>query len=442
VQNRTKTSRLDVSTIDENKEYFVMDINEGQIEQWLNQLAQQNEDTAARIAAGKALREAAKMLGTSDNANAIPILQNIIERSAALFETQLDGVGVAEVPIGIVEALAACDTLGMKGEEGRLTLLSLFHSQSLGVRWVVSLIAGTLVDIRFVEPFIAALSDGSSAIRKNAAQSLGQLKDERAINPLFRSLADNRIEVSEAAGKALVNFGESGLEALISASDDMENRRRWMAVRTIGELESVRFRDLFRAKLADPDKEVRYASGIALGRLGEEGFSTLIDALKHEQSIVRAEAAHALGWKHVVDAVVPLIEALHDLSVMVRKNAAIALGFIADLRAVDPLISLLKDAVPEVHAEAASALSKFDDLRILEPLIAYVNDLENTNSITRYHVAEAFGKLKDKRAIDALLIPLNDARPLTQWMAANSLRKIGSLKAIEAAQQWQEEQNQ
>jgi HEAT repeat protein len=60
----------------------------------------------------------------------------------------------------------------------------------------------------------------------------------------------------------------------------------------------------------------------------------LIAALKDKDSLVRAQAADALGQIKDVRAIEPLIAALKDKDSLVRERAADALGQIKGARAV------------------------------------------------------------------------------------------------------------
>jgi HEAT repeat protein len=69
-------------------------------------------------------------------------------------------------------------------------LLEELKDQSKGVRWRAS---NALVKIgsASVEPLIAMLADKDPDIKIRAAKSLGELGDERAVEPLTRLLKDN-----------------------------------------------------------------------------------------------------------------------------------------------------------------------------------------------------------------------------------------------------------
>jgi len=148
-----------------------------------------------------------------------------------------------------------------------------------------------------VEGLIRALKDSNPYVRKEAAEALGKIGDERAVEPLIEALKDSYLAV------------------------------RWKAAE-------------------------------ALSKIGERAAGPLIEALKDSDEYVRMGAAGALGEIGDSRAVEPLIEALKDSNADVRSSAAIALGEIGDRRAVGPLIEALKDSNEFVREEAAEALGE------------------------------------------------------------------------------------
>jgi HEAT repeat protein len=109
---------------------------------------------------------------------------------------------------------------------------------------------------------------------------------------------------------------------------------------------------------------------------GYEGSEALIEALKDEDSYVRASVARALGEIGDSRAVDALIEALKDEDSDVRENSIDALVKIAkkDLGVVDKLIKALRDEDSDVRASVAWALGEIRDARAVEALIEALKD--------------------------------------------------------------------
>ncbi|MBE0415655.1 MAG: HEAT repeat domain-containing protein [Dehalococcoidia bacterium] len=114
--------------------------------------------------------------------------------------------------------------------------------------------------------------------------------------------------------------------------------------------------------LESGNPNVRSAAADALGMIGDEAaVPALIDALKDEFSVVRTDAAFALGRLGAA-AVPALIEALKEEEERMRAEAAFALGEIGrDAKsAVLALIEALNDEKEDVRREAAWALEKIE----------------------------------------------------------------------------------
>ncbi len=162
----------------------------------------------------------------------------------------------------------------------------------------------------------------------------------------------------------------------------------------------------------------------------------LIRALKHEDFLVRKDAARALVKVGDESAVEALIEALkhenweddYTVLIAVRESAADALGEIGDRRAVNPLIqSLFEDSDEEVRWKAAAALGKIKDHSSVMPLIDALND---PSWGVRKNITNALGDIGDNRAFDPLMTSLTDKDWHVRKYAAVALGKIGDERAI------------
>ncbi len=154
--------------------------------------------------------------------------------------------------------------------------------------------------------------------------------------------------------------------ALMQLLKDKNAEARANAARSLGDRSDKRAVPALIEALTDEDPLVRANAAKALGDIGDRSdkraVPALIEALTDEDPLVRANAAQALGDigdKSDKRAVPALIEALTDEDPLVRANAAEALGDIgdkSDKRAVPALIEALKDEDPLVRANAAKAL--------------------------------------------------------------------------------------
>jgi len=214
-----------------------------------------------------------------------------------------------------------------------------------------------------VDDLILDLKYGSPDVREEAALALGQIGDEKAVDPLIKALDD---EVSWVRMRAAIALGEindsKAIDPLIKA-------------------------------LKDESPYVRMYAASSLVYLGKtEYLSQVLTALKNENEDVRVEAAITLGEIGDTRAVDPLIEALRDESDFVRMFAASALGEIGDPSAFEPLTVALRDGYWQVREEAAIALGKIGDVRAIEPLTYRASNDANSN--VRGAALEALEKLE------------------------------------------------
>lgn len=106
-----------------------------------------------------------------------------------------------------------------------------------------------------------------------------------------------------------------------------------------------------------PGMRAEAARVLSLRKDGGEAADALIVALEDDVPEVRAFAARALGYHHVVDAFVPVQALLTDEDDKVRLQAVRALGRIDAERAASAVAPLVDDPDPVVARKAASLAS-------------------------------------------------------------------------------------
>jgi HEAT repeat protein len=168
-------------------------------------------------------------------------------------------------------------------------------------------------------------------VRVDAAQTLGSLRAEEAVDALLLMLRDDNLYVRAYSAEALGKIGDL------------------MAV------------DLLIVSLNDPQPFVQSFAAQSLGELkAQKAVNTLIAFLGEGHLSVRPHAAWALGMIGDPSAVNPLIAALRAEDVHLRISATRALGLLGSFDAVEQLIKVLKDE--ECYGEAAVALKKITAL--------------------------------------------------------------------------------
>jgi len=92
------------------------------------------------------------------------------------------------------------------------------------VRRNAAISLGQIGDTRAVEPLIAALKDGDWGVRRNAATSLGQIGDTRAVEPLIAALKDRNLYVRLHAATSLGQIGDT--KALPALNEMLRSPRK------------------------------------------------------------------------------------------------------------------------------------------------------------------------------------------------------------------------
>jgi len=363
-------------------------------------------------------------------------------------------------------------------------LLEILRDTNSEVRGSAASALGQLGALEAVEPLIERLQDENAEVRCSAANALGELGDERAVEPLLRLLSDQDTEMQRRASIALkqlsgaerllvalrheeakirqgaaISLGDVGderaVEPLLQAVHDKDSRVRWAAMQALGFLwkfslleqlgsESVQLRqkaasvlgqqrdmravEPLVATLQDEDFKVRQSAASALGQLGDtRAVNPLLERLQDESSEMRRSVVCALGQLRDVRAVEPLLLTLRDGNAEVRQGASSSLGQLRDIRAVKPLLETLRDTNFEVRRNAASALGQLGALEAVEPLI---ERLQDENAEVRRSAVNALGELGDERTVEPLLRLLSDQDMEVQRRASIALKQLSGAERL------------
>ena len=188
-----------------------------------------------------------------------------------------------------------------------------------------------------IEGLINALRYTNSMIAEDAAYTLGEIGDERAIEALTKALYDNASYVRTAAANALRKIGNprinelkrrKDVEGLVKALDNNESGIRYEAVSALCEVGDERAIEPLTKALRYNDEGMRSKAAVVLGNIGDErAIEPLIKALSDGHWIVRLNACLALAKIGNVK-VIPLFERVeaNDPDKKVREDVKIALN--------------------------------------------------------------------------------------------------------------------
>jgi HEAT repeat protein len=250
-----------------------------------------------------------------------------------------------------------------------------------------------LKDTRNVQGLILALKNKDPKVQYDAAEALGELGDNRAVEPLATALRNDELSgVRWKAAEALSKIGAPSVMALIGALQHGDEDVRWKAAVALGEIGDQRAIEPLMVLLCDEDRFVKSHAALALGRIGEPAVTPLLRALREGDGNLRWGAAIALGKIRDPRAIEPLLRALADKYDNVRAESASSLAAIGK-PALEPLLLFLKFSEGPERIEVVTALGELHDTDAIQPLIRMI---ENADEDERKAITDA---------LDAILIP-------------------------------------
>jgi HEAT repeat protein len=163
-----------------------------------------------------------------------------------------------------------------------------------------------------LEPLIAALKDGNSNVRSGAAKALGLIMDVRAVEPLIASLKDEDSSVRELVAVALRKIGSPAVQPLIEALKNEDTNLRKGAANTLGRIKDARAVESLITVLKDENLDVREEAASALGQIGAPADEPLLTALKNNDFEVIFAAHHFFISRGEKDSEAVLIKVLNE----------------------------------------------------------------------------------------------------------------------------------
>lgn len=213
---------------------------------------------------------------------------------------------------------------------------------------------------------IDLLSDPDWVVRREAVITLGEMGDERCIEPLAKAMRDGDWQVREVAVEAMGQVGSPAVEMLLKLLRDWEVRK--CAILALGKIRDERVLDPLMLQLRND--EFKDDAINALVELGEPALPRLITALRDKDDNVRTSAVLALGRLKNGDAIAPLIGMLGDRDWFTRLTAAAALESIGDERGREAIKPLLKDPDLVVKMRVERILAKWKKQPVSQPATA------------------------------------------------------------------------
>ena len=186
---------------------------------------------------------------------------------------------------------------------------------------------------------IDLLNDSDWVVRREAVITLGEMGDERCMEPLVRCLRDGDWQVREAGIEALVMIGSPAVDMLLRYVRDYDARKP--AIKTLGKINDERVLEPLISLMRND--EFKDDATWALAELGKPAVGRLLELLKDPDETTRKQAILALGEIKDASCVDSLIERLKDADWFIRLSAASALEKIGDPRGREAVKPLIKD---------------------------------------------------------------------------------------------------
>ena len=262
---------------------------------------------------------------------------------------------------------------------------------------------GNLRDQRAFEPVLQVFHDHDADLfsRECAARTLGELRDPRAVGPLIDAFRVAPGEMNDLRLAALLKSGMSPagdanlnkLLGTVSIQDMIDALAPLLGTGMTGHLQATLTPEAVGRGLS---ARLNYACMQGLLTLGNVALPGLIHALQDPDPGVRSQVAstlcHVRGRDHVFE---PLVGAFDDPEPSVRAAVAANIEQLFDRRAVDPLLQALEDVDSTVRTHAARSLgimaSRSDTERIAEALtVAREGD---PDAAVRRAASQALGRL-------------------------------------------------
>lgn len=287
-----------------------------------------------------------------------------------------------------VKALA-----GMRSEEAVPILEELMQRVAKHeLREVVAALEA-IGSIHSVEVLRQSLKSSDGHTRKIAARAIGSLAGESAVGDLFSVLRGERYrdvmeEITDVVSLIPSDTVKKGFCELLSSNRDEMREMAARGLGIIGDEEALRF---LKEAVKDPSLSVRKTVYNSIARLGIPGSEELIvKGLRDEDDDVKLAVLKSLDDWTGAPIREALIEALNDKNIWVRYHSVLLLGDIGGTACEDSIINMLmKDEAP-VKAAAAKALERLGSSKAVPALERF---LDHPDPSVRSAVENAIGAL-------------------------------------------------
>ena len=370
---------------------------------------------------------------------------------------------------------SALQVLAMSDVDTLSPLVEFLGDEDADLRTQAALALGEQRDRRAAPALLGALEDADANVRYHAIEALGKLRATEAADALAGIAETRDFFLAFPALDALARIGDARVAPRVAPllGDELLREAAADVLGQLGDEEAVEplaallnapdapTQAVARALAALHDRyEKQYGEGAYIADLSRAGISPtgaqhLLGALNDSRPDELRPLALVVGWLEgaaveraltrllghadargeVIEALVRhgsrvtelLIEQLGSEDLEIRKAAAVALGRIGDARAAPALIELLGED-PELVIPAAEALAKIGDPRAFEALLALVGD---ESAAVRQSVVGALNSLGLPQMPARVLPLLGDPDPNVRESAVKIAGYFGYPECVE-----------
>ncbi len=253
---------------------------------------------------------------------------------------------IAESPVPSEQAMAVAD--GME------------HYDAV-IRAAAARVLGRLRVREAGDTLIAGLNDSSTVVRRFAAEALGLIREERAVQSLTELTAhygQNAMAADTLLALARIAHGSSR-DLLRSRLSDPHPAVRLAAAEGLGRLRDAESLETLKSRMTgEPDQRARLAATFAVGQMGEPQAHLLAGALA--SSDLGAQARDYL--LEIGAPAVSGIRAALDVAADARYRADLIhlLGFIGTRETVSLIEPFRQDKSDDVKRAAADAIARLN----------------------------------------------------------------------------------
>lgn len=231
-----------------------------------------------------------------------------------------------------------------------------------------------------------------------------------------------------------VRLGKAIVPSLIETLTHKDSVVRANAAKALGEIGDRRGVPSLILKVTDTHSNVQVQAIRALAALRDESaLDQIISVLQKDNATksVKGEAALTLGLFGAPSSLLPLTEALNDTASSVRVKAAKSLGMLNTPDAVRPLVHAA--LMDQVADVRNAARSALAALDDHESVTSLIiESLNDTASLVRCHAADALGSLGDLAALEPLVhAAITDEQEEVRVSATEALRNLDDERVVE-----------